>query len=539
MSGGVVYSFANRVASAKPDATPRHQVVPHTTDPTALQRQALIYRQGRTPLTRPDGSLTASESRPGPPELAGVHLGQIQAHFGDRGLDSSVAGLAITRGHSFASIAILSAPASVQARAAARVETSLDETGSRAAGASRTSRQTDSPGIVASDVRDAAAHSAGRLIASAGPGIPLAQPYRSRLSSLAGERLDDVRVHDDPHSHDAARLLNARAFMLGRSIYLGDGEYHPHTADGFRLLAHEVAHTVQQRGAVAPVLSRKIEVESVGSAHELEADRFADSAVRREPAGPRLNAGSVRAARAMRVIGFTGTAGAPAKVDPTAAENGAGTHLQIARGTPPGPYFDWTGTYTITGSAGDPFANFAIFPVQVTRSMYENVFWGTGTDRTTRRLRIPTPARDSTTGSVHYDDGSGSAAFAAAGDARMANLNDTPGTLAAVTPFANPLPPRAGTRGWFNWGMALVAYLGARDSTVAGAAGFRPLNFCYWNLSVDGNWDITRPLGARVNANGRTNVGSVGNGSSAEFPPMFGGVTTNALINDPANITLT
>ena len=54
-------------------------------------------------------------------------------------MDTSMVGLAITRGHSFASIAIRSAPASVQARAAARLETSLDEQGLRSAGTMRAS----------------------------------------------------------------------------------------------------------------------------------------------------------------------------------------------------------------------------------------------------------------------------------------------------------------------------------------------------------------------------------------------------------------
>ena len=54
-----------------------------------------------------------------------------------------------------------------------------------------------------------------------------------------------------------------------------------------------------------------------------------------------------------------------------------------------------------------------------------------------------------------------------------------------------------------------------------------------------GRTPIPRPAGARVNANGRTNLGPVSNGVSGEFPPMFGGTTTNTLINDPANVTLT
>lgn len=527
--------FVSRAPSAARAPRTQHQVLPHTTERSVLERQASIYRQGKTPVMGPGGAIVAGDSRPGSGAMAGAHLGEIAARFGDRGLRHSVAGLARTRGHAFASVAVHAAPASVRSRAAARVQGALDQSGPRSAATAQPTAGSDASGVGAG----VASQAARRAIADAGSGHALPEPYRSRLGALAGASLDDVRLHDSPAGHEAARLLNARAFTVGRSIYLGAGQYRPSTADGLHLLAHETAHAVQQQGAAAAALPHGLAVEAPGSRLEQEADRFADAATRRDRAGPRLSAGAVRAARVMRVIGFTGTAAAPTKIDPTAAENAAGTHLQIAAGTPPGPYFDWDGSYTITGNAGDPFANFRIFPAQVTRSVHENVSWGTGADRTTRRLRIPTPARDSTAGSVHYHDPAGSAAFGAAGDVRASNLNDTPGTPAAVTPFANPVPPRGGTRGWFNWGMAFVAYFGARDTTVAGAAGFRPLNFCYWNLSVDGNWDTTRALGARVNANGRTNLGPVSSGASAEFPPMFGGDATNTLINDPANVTTT
>src|SRR4051794_12551380 len=100
-------------ASARP--TVEHQVVPHSTDRSRLEREAAIYRQNRTPITRPDGSLTAGESRPGSASLAGAHLGEVQARFGESGLARSVAGLTVTRGHSFAAMAVRAAPAAVQA----------------------------------------------------------------------------------------------------------------------------------------------------------------------------------------------------------------------------------------------------------------------------------------------------------------------------------------------------------------------------------------------------------------------------------------
>jgi hypothetical protein len=45
------------------------------------------------------------------------------------------------------------------------------------------------------------------------------------------------------------RSVSARAFATGTDVYVANGEYSPGSADGDRLIAHELAHVVQQRGA--------------------------------------------------------------------------------------------------------------------------------------------------------------------------------------------------------------------------------------------------------------------------------------------------
>jgi hypothetical protein len=64
-----------------------------------------------------------------------------------------------------------------------------------------------------------------------------------------GADLSDVRVHDDAPSAEAAGSIGAAAFTFGRDISFAAGRFRPDTARGRRLLAHELAHTVQQRGA--------------------------------------------------------------------------------------------------------------------------------------------------------------------------------------------------------------------------------------------------------------------------------------------------
>jgi hypothetical protein len=55
-----------------------------------------------------------------------------------------------------------------------------------------------------------------------------------------------VRIHTGAQATASAQGLNALAFTSGRDIVFGDGQYAPGTSSGRRLLAHELAHVVQQ-----------------------------------------------------------------------------------------------------------------------------------------------------------------------------------------------------------------------------------------------------------------------------------------------------
>ena len=79
-----------------------------------------------------------------------------------------------------------------------------------------------------------------------------------------------MRVHDDPGAAADARRFGARAFTQGQDVYFGEGKYDPQSAEGKRLIAHELTHVAQQAGAAhtaAPSVS------APGSAVEREADR--------------------------------------------------------------------------------------------------------------------------------------------------------------------------------------------------------------------------------------------------------------------------
>src|SRR6185295_5001936 len=66
----------------------------------------------------------------------------------------------------------------------------------------------------------------------------------------------DVRVHADLDAAGAAEALHAHAYAYGSHLVFGPGQYAPATTTGRSLLAHELAHVVQQRrGGAAPGLA--------------------------------------------------------------------------------------------------------------------------------------------------------------------------------------------------------------------------------------------------------------------------------------------
>jgi hypothetical protein len=71
--------------------------------------------------------------------------------------------------------------------------------------------------------------------------------------AFGGEDFSGVRVHDGGAAAGASSAYGARAFTVGSDIAFGASEYEPATPAGDALLAHELAHVVQQRSARGPV----------------------------------------------------------------------------------------------------------------------------------------------------------------------------------------------------------------------------------------------------------------------------------------------
>ena len=86
----------------------------------------------------------------------------------------------------------------------------------------------------------------------ASPGQPLDRATGKLMEARLGYDFSDVRLHADSRSAMSAKAIGARAYTVGTDIVFASGEFAPASAEGRRLLAHELTHVVQQRqGGIA------------------------------------------------------------------------------------------------------------------------------------------------------------------------------------------------------------------------------------------------------------------------------------------------
>lgn len=115
------------------------------------------------------------------------------------------------------------------------------------------------------------------------PGQPLDPATRAFMEPRFGYDFGNVRVHTDARADAASASVGARAFTVGSDIVFRQGELAPHTQSSRALLAHELAHTIQQ--SASPGLSSR---DGGGPAGRLSA---APTGIARQPAsasGPSL-----------------------------------------------------------------------------------------------------------------------------------------------------------------------------------------------------------------------------------------------------------
>jgi len=106
-------------------------------------------------------------------------------------------------------------------------------------------------------------------------GRALDEGTRAAMESRFGARFDHVRLHTGGSAALSAERLGARAYTLGQHVVVGGAGLQPGSAAGERLLAHELAHVVQQTGgaggmagniarramSIAPMIQRDLAIE--------------------------------------------------------------------------------------------------------------------------------------------------------------------------------------------------------------------------------------------------------------------------------------
>ena len=118
--------------------------------------------------------------------------------------------------------------------------------------AGKPSMQTSSPPHLSRLAHGAAATSVApasvtRTLQSAGE--PLSGAARAFFEPRFGHDFAQVRVHRDNSAANSARDVAAHAYTAGRHVVFAQGRYAPESASGRTLLAHELAHVVQQSGS--------------------------------------------------------------------------------------------------------------------------------------------------------------------------------------------------------------------------------------------------------------------------------------------------
>jgi hypothetical protein len=94
-----------------------------------------------------------------------------------------------------------------------------------------------------------------RALTAHGEAMPAA--LRADMEQRFGYDFSSVRVHTDGAAAQSALDVHARAYTAGNDIVFGAGQFSPRTAPGRRLLAHELAHVVQQSNGASGAVVRR------------------------------------------------------------------------------------------------------------------------------------------------------------------------------------------------------------------------------------------------------------------------------------------
>lgn len=102
-------------------------------------------------------------------------------------------------------------------------------------------------------------------------GKPLHAPTQSFMENRFGYDFSTVRVHHDNQAAALSQQVNARAFTFKNNIFFGPSQYQPDSSGGQRLIAHELAHTLQQ-GKAGTTIQRAVTDYSVEEEQDISVE---------------------------------------------------------------------------------------------------------------------------------------------------------------------------------------------------------------------------------------------------------------------------
>jgi|GEM_PF-7060682 len=108
-----------------------------------------------------------------------------------------------------------------------------------------------------------------------GQGSKLDDSVKSEMEGHLGTDLSGVNIHTSGEAQKMSGDINAKAFTHGQDVYFNEGQYNPSSQEGKGLLAHELTHTVQQKGSeIQPKIMKKDDPEIAKLKYVLELPLF-------------------------------------------------------------------------------------------------------------------------------------------------------------------------------------------------------------------------------------------------------------------------
>jgi len=148
------------------------------------------------------------------------------------------------------------------------------------------------------------------------PGRPLDDATRGFMESRFNHDFSGVRIHTDGRAAESARAVNALAYTVGNHVAFDTGQYAPGTSGGRGLVAHELAHVIQQGTAS---VTDELRVSQPVGASEHEAKLISHRVLHNRP----FPVTTERSPHVARQAADAGT-GAPAALPPTSTSTDAG-----------------------------------------------------------------------------------------------------------------------------------------------------------------------------------------------------------------------